>query len=48
MAVNRAKDGAPGFFTTRFEALLAWGRKYSIYPFTFATAWCGIGSTPHA
>ena len=42
MAVNSAKDGAPGFFTTRFESLLAWGRKFSIWPFTFATACCGI------
>jgi NADH-quinone oxidoreductase subunit B len=42
VAVNHAKDGAPGFLTTRFEALLAWGRRYSIWPFTFATACCGI------
>jgi NADH-quinone oxidoreductase subunit B len=42
VAVNHAKDGAPGFLTTRFEAVLAWGRKYSIWPFTFATACCGI------
>jgi NADH-quinone oxidoreductase subunit B len=43
MAVNpRAGGGAPGYTLTTLESMLAWGRKYSIWPFTFATACCGI------
>ena len=34
--------GAPAYSLTTFESLLAWGRKFSLYPFTFATACCGI------
>ena len=42
MAVRHGKDGAPGYALTTLESLIAWGRKYSLYPFTFATACCGI------
>ncbi len=42
MAVKHGKDGAPGYTLTTLESLIAWGRKYSLYPFTFATACCGI------
>jgi len=42
MAVRHEKDGAPGYTLTTLESLIAWGRKYSLYPFTFATACCGI------
>ena len=42
MAVKHAMVGAPGYALTTLESLIAWGRKYSLYPFTFATACCGI------
>ncbi|MBE0606976.1 MAG: NADH-quinone oxidoreductase subunit NuoB, partial [Deltaproteobacteria bacterium] len=42
MAVKHEKDGASGYALTTLESLIAWGRKYSLYPFTFATACCGI------
>jgi NADH-quinone oxidoreductase subunit B len=31
-----------GFVTTRFEALLAWARKWSLFQYPFATACCGM------
>lgn len=31
-----------GFFTTRLEHVLAWGRKYSLWPMPFGTACCAI------
>ena len=36
--------GASGesFFTTKFDALLAWSRKWSLYQYPFATSCCGI------
>ena len=43
MAVEQhLKDGQSGYSLTTFESVLAWSRKYSIWPFTFATACCGI------
>ena len=42
MAVERRQPGAPGYALSTLESLVAWGRKYSLYPFTFATACCGI------
>jgi len=42
MAVERKQPGSPGYALTTLESLVAWGRKYSLYPFTFATACCGI------
>ena len=39
---EHVKDGAAGVALTTLESLVAWGRKYSLYPFTFATACCGI------
>jgi NADH-quinone oxidoreductase subunit B len=45
MAVETRPAGGPpggGYALTTLEAMIAWGRKYSIYPFTFATACCGI------
>lgn len=43
MAVEQhQKDGQAGYSLTTFESVLAWGRKYSIWPFPFATACCGI------
>ncbi len=34
--------GDPGFATTRFDALLNWARKYSLFQYPFATACCGM------
>ena len=31
-----------GFFTTRFDALLSWARKYSLFQYPFVTACCGM------
>jgi NADH-quinone oxidoreductase subunit B len=31
-----------GFFTTRFDALLGWARKYSLFQYPFVTACCGM------
>ena len=42
MAVERKQPGSPGYALTTLESLVARGRKYSLYPFTFATACCGI------
>lgn len=42
MAVERRQPGEPGYALSTLESLVAWGRKYSLYPFTFATACCGI------
>jgi NADH-quinone oxidoreductase subunit B len=34
--------GQNGFALTRFDALLAWARKYSLFQYPFATACCGM------
>lgn len=34
--------GEQSFFTTKFDALLAWARKYSLFQYPFATACCGM------
>lgn len=31
-----------GFFTTRLEHVVSWGRKYSLWPMPFGTACCAI------
>ena len=28
--------------TTRFDKVLGWGRKYSLFVYPFVTAWCGM------
>ena len=33
---------AGSFLTTRFDALLSWGRKYSLFHYPFITACCGM------
>jgi NADH-quinone oxidoreductase subunit B len=42
MAVRQGKDGGPGYMLSTLDAMVAWGRKYSLFPLTFATACCGI------
>jgi len=37
-----ANRGQFDFITTRLEAILAWGRRNSLWPMPFATACCGI------
>lgn len=34
--------GAAGIFTTRFNELLAWARKYSLFQYPFVTACCAM------
>jgi NADH-quinone oxidoreductase subunit B len=34
--------GDQNFFTTRFDSLLAWARKFSLFQYPFATACCGM------
>ncbi len=31
-----------GFYTTRFESILAWAQKYSLFMYPFATACCAM------
>ena len=42
MAVERRQPAGGGYALSTLESLVAWGREYSLYPFTFATACCGI------
>jgi NADH-quinone oxidoreductase subunit B len=37
-----AHDHGPGFFYTRLESALGWARKYSLFPYPFVTACCGM------
>lgn len=32
----------PGFFLTTLESALGWARKYSLFPYPFVTACCGM------
>lgn len=34
--------GQSGFATSKFDALLGWARKYSLFQYPFATACCGM------
>ena len=34
--------GQSGFAVTRFDALIAWARKYSLFQYPFVTACCGM------
>lgn len=33
---------SPGFFYTKLEAAIGWARKYSLFPYPFVTACCGM------
>jgi NADH-quinone oxidoreductase subunit B len=40
--VKYVGGGDEGFFTTRFDALLGWARKYSLFQYPFVTACCAM------
>jgi NADH-quinone oxidoreductase subunit B len=46
MAEVRTKElvhgGDQNFFTTKFDSLLAWARKFSLFQYPFVTACCGM------
>jgi NADH-quinone oxidoreductase subunit B len=35
-------DGGPGFLTSRLSDGIAWARKWSLFPYPFVTACCGM------
>lgn len=37
-----SKAANPGFFLTTLESALGWARKYSLFPYPFVTACCGM------
>ena len=41
-ALHQDAGLAQSFFTTTIDALVGWGRKNSLWPFTFGTACCAI------
>lgn len=42
MAKVELKTGDAGIVTTKFDDLLAWARKWSLFQYPFATACCGM------
>jgi NADH-quinone oxidoreductase subunit B len=40
--VRTIEPAQHGFFTTRFEPVLAWAQKYSLFMYPFVTACCGM------
>lgn len=36
------KSESPGYFLTTLESALGWARKYSLFPYPFVTACCGM------
>lgn len=42
MEINQASSPEGGFITTSVNQFLGWGRKYSMFPYPFITACCGM------
>lgn len=40
--LNPTERENPGFFVTTLESALGWARKYSLFPYPFVTACCGM------
>ncbi len=40
--VTSVEPAEHGHFTTRFESILAWAQKYSLFMYPFVTACCGM------
>ena len=41
-AVTSVEPAEHGYFTTRFDSILAWAQKYSLFMYPFVTACCGM------
>src|SRR3954464_9059435 len=41
-AIQAPKDGAFEYLATRKDELIGWARKYSLFPYPFVTACCGM------
>jgi NADH-quinone oxidoreductase subunit B len=41
-AVEFLRQGGDSFMTTKVDAVLNWGRKYSMFLYPFVTACCGM------
>jgi NADH-quinone oxidoreductase subunit B len=41
-AVEFLRQGGDSFMTSKVDAVLNWSRKYSMYPYPFVTACCGM------
>ncbi|MDE2237548.1 MAG: NADH-quinone oxidoreductase, partial [Elusimicrobia bacterium] len=37
-----SEEAPSGTLTTKLEAALGWARKYSLFPYPFVTACCGM------
>ncbi len=40
--VTTVEPGEHSYFTTRFDSILAWAQKYSLFMYPFVTACCGM------
>ena len=41
-ALEFLRQGGDSFQTTKVEAVFNWGRKFSMFPYPFVTACCGM------
>jgi NADH-quinone oxidoreductase subunit B len=41
-AIDFLRQGADSFVTTKAESVFNWGRKFSMFPYPFVTACCGM------
>jgi len=42
MGIEKVLAGSDSFFTTTFESVLNWSRKFSLFQYPFITACCGM------